>query len=164
LFKGRTSPRPLARFRYNCEGNGWAFQSQKHSRDVFRLQARDGRPIYQQQSVAWENFSTGAAQSVRIGGCGHVCVNGYASHNRSIPLATRPMTLTARNSPRKKGTCNVHTIAVPFKRYSNIIYLPCKPRCHEPSFTKSSRFTRSSNICGVPNIQQTQHSPHPDLS
>jgi hypothetical protein len=116
LFKGRTSPGPLARFRYNCESNGWAFQRQKHSRDVFRLQARDGRPIYQQQSVAWKNFSTGAAQSVRIGGCGHVCewvrVSQEVHTPRNAPddVNGKELTPETRNLPRAHHSCPFQTI------------------------------------------------------
>jgi hypothetical protein len=165
-------------FRYNCEGNGWAFQRKKHSRDVFRLQTRDRRPIYQQQSVAWENLSTGAAQSARTGGCGHVCVNGYASHKSSIPLATRPMTLMWQHASCPQGmrqgahpgNMELATCA-PLLSLSNdtpILFTchasPLPSIFYQSFFTKSSRFKRSSNICGVPNIQQTKHSPHPDLS
>jgi hypothetical protein len=177
-FKSRMSPGPLTCFRYNCEGNGGAFQRKKHSRDVFRLQTRDRRPIYQQQSVAWENLSTGAAQSARTGGCGHVCVNGYASHKSSIPLATRPMTLMWQHASCPKGmrqgahpgNMELATCA-PLLSLSNdtpILFTchasPLPSIFYQSFFTKSSRFTRSSNICGDPNIQQTKHSPHPDLS
>ena len=176
-------PGPLTRVPYNCEGNGWAFQRQKHSRDVFRLQAGDGRPIYQQQSVAWEKLSTGAAQSMRTDGCGHVCVNEYTSHKRSIPHASRPMPLMWQHASCLQGTRqgthpeNKEHIRNTLTHPGNKERATCTPllslsndtpilfTCHasplpsifyQSNFTISSRFTRSSNICGVANIHQTQ--------
>ena len=50
-----------------------------------------------------------------------------APDDANVAACELPSRDEARSSPRKHGTCYVRTIAVPFKRYSNIIYLPCKP-------------------------------------